>query len=82
MIGNMFTSHPLIGDISNYTLEELGDKIAELNKKLAFAGRINNPAMIQQIQMILASYRGEYQRKQSELWKKASPDTKGKIDIS
>ena len=78
----MFTSHPLIGDISNLTLEELGDKIADLNKKMAFAGRINHPGMIQQLQMILASYRGEYMKKQAEIWNKATPDTKGKIDIS
>ena len=78
----MQSPHPLIGDISNFTLEELGDKIAELNKKMAFAGRINHPGMIQQLQLILSSYRGEYQRKQSELWNKATPDTKGKIDIS
>ena len=74
--------HPLIGDISSHSLEELGDKIADLNKKMAFAGRINNPAMIQQLQMILASYRNEYMKKQAEIWSKATPDTKGKIDIS
>lgn len=78
----MIPSHPLIGDLSDKTIDELSEAISNLNKKLMFAGRINNPAMIQQLHMMLASYRTEYQRKQNEIWNKSAPQTEGKIDIS
>lgn len=78
----MIPQHPLVGDLSDKTVDELSEAIAGLNKKLAFAGRINNPVMIQQLHMILASYRAEYNRKQDEIWNKVKPETEGKIDIS
>lgn len=75
-------THPFIGDLSNLTIDELGNKIAELNKRLSWASRTNNSVLINQLHMILASYRAEYNTKQAQLWNKSTTDFKPNIDIS
>lgn len=74
--------HPLIGDLSDLSMNDLSDKIADLNKKLAFATRMGNYTMANQVQMVLESYRKELSKKQAELFKESSGTIKGKIDIS
>jgi len=75
-------THPLIGDLSSKTTEELEETIARLNKNLTFAGRMNNQAMFNQLIMTINTYREEYRRRQDEIWNKKSGDLSGKIDIS
>lgn len=77
----MNINHPMIGDLSNKTPQELEEKISELNKKIVFASRSNNSAMINQLIMALNSYRSEYIKRQEELWSKKSDKLVGKIDI-
>lgn len=75
--------HPLIHDIDNLTLDELGSKVNELNKKLAIAARMGNGHLCDQIRMALASYSARHQEKLAELFK--GGDQAGfdkKIDIS
>lgn len=77
----MSINHPMIGDLSNKTLEELQTSIDNLNKKMSFVSRSNNFGMINQLMMALNSYRSEYARRQEELWNKKSDKLVGKIDI-
>lgn len=73
--------HPMIGDLSGKTLQELEEKISELNKKMTFVSRSNNFAMINQLVMALNSYRAEYVKRQEEMYNKRSDKLVGKIDI-
>lgn len=73
--------HPLIGDVSDKTMDELSEIISGLTKKLNYAYRIQHQPMINQLTMTLNTYRDEYQRKQNELWKEESGVISGKIDI-
>ena len=75
-------NHPLIGDLTDKTMEELGEIISNLSKKQMFAARSGNQAMINQLQMALASYRAEYQNKQAQLLEKSGTGASGKIDIT
>lgn len=77
----MSFNHPMIGDLSGKTLQELEEKMSELNKKLMFVSRSNNFGMINQIMMALNSYRTEYSKRQEEMWNKKSDKLVGKIDI-
>jgi hypothetical protein len=75
-------THPMIGDLSSKTLEELQEIINNLNNKVAFMSRMHNQAMMNQLIMALNSYRSEYSKRQEEMWNKKSEQLKGKIDIS
>ncbi len=75
--------HPLINDISKLTLEELQTKISDLNKKLTFASRTGNQAMISQLQLILGSYNQAYKKKIDEIMPKDGKNKySSKIDIA
>ncbi len=73
--------HPFVGDISNKTLEELGETISKLNKQLNYMYQVNKSDMVRQMQMVLESYGREYQKKQQEIWDKKSQNLDKKIDI-
>lgn len=75
--------HPLVGDLSGLKIEELQHKISELNKRLSFAYKTGNGALMGQLQMVLAAYNQEYQNKMAKLMPKGDDDKYGdKIDIS
>jgi ribosomal protein L29 len=67
--------HPFISSLSDKTLEELQNTINDLTKKLNFAYRMQNGAMIHQLNMVMASYRAEYGRKMDEVLKKQGDKT-------
>jgi len=77
--------HPLIGDLKDLSIEDLQNRINELNKKYVWALR-NNAYLAQQISMALESYHACYQTKQQEIEDAArrsgGPDYSNKIDIS
>ena len=73
--------HPLIGDLSNLTLDELGEKIADLNKKLSIAMRTGNGHLCNQIRMAIESHNVKYQEKLQESYKKSDVDFGDKIKI-
>ena len=52
--------HPLIPNLDNLKLEELGEKITELNKKLRIAQNTGNGHLCNQIRMALESYRNKH----------------------
>ena len=73
--------HPSIGDVSGKTIDELGEVINDLTKKLSYAYRIQNHNMINQLMMSLTTYRDEYSKKQEELWKEEAGVISGKINV-
>jgi hypothetical protein len=67
--------HPLIGQLDELTLEELGTKINELGKKLSIAARSGNGHLCNQIRMAMENYQNKYQEKLQESYKKAQGDS-------
>lgn len=78
----MRSSHPLVGSLSEKSLEELTETISNLNKKISFMSRMHNQAMLNQLYMILESYNTEYRKRQDDLWNKKSATFNNKIDIN
>jgi hypothetical protein len=62
--------HPFINDLSDKNMDEIQNKISELNTKLGFAYRTGNRALIHQITMALESYRSAYNKQMDEMMKK------------
>jgi hypothetical protein len=75
--------HPLISDLSGKTTEELLKTINDMYKKMAFANRMGNAAMKQQLQMVMANYQQEYQKRIAVEVKAAedNPIFKDSLDI-
>ena len=75
--------HPLISNLDDVTIEDLGKKISELSKKLAIAQRSGNGHLGNQLRMALETYQNRYQAVLNETYKKSGgPDFSDKIDIS
>lgn len=74
--------HPLIGNLDNLSLDELQEKITELNKKLSIAHRMGNAYVCDQIRMAIDSYRSKYQEKVNGSRSNGKDPFEGKIDIS
>ena len=72
--------HPFINDLSGKTIEELQNTIQDLTKKLNFVYRSQNGPMIQQMLMVLESYKVEYSKRIDEVYKKQNLGNK--INIS
>lgn len=60
--------HPFIHSLDELTLEQLGSKISELNKKLGIAHRTGNGYLCDQIRMALNSYQAKHQSKMQETY--------------
>lgn len=72
--------HPFINNLQDLSLEELQEKIGDLTKKLNFAYRMQNSAMIHQINMALESYKAEYSKKMDSLIKKQNINSQIKVE--
>jgi len=55
--------HPLIGNLNEYTSEQLLEKISELNRKLGIAHSMGNSHLCNQIRMAIQSHQTKYQEK-------------------
>lgn len=73
--------HPFINDAGDKSIEELIEIISGLNKKLMTASRMQNPALFNQLQMAIGTYKAALNQKQQENWNKNSGNTSGHIDI-
>lgn len=62
--------HPFINDLSDKTIEQLQDSLSGLHQKLTFAYRTQNGPLIHQLQMVIESYKKEYQKKIDDMIKK------------
>lgn len=71
--------HPLIGDLSNLTLEELNTQISDLYRKLHIATQSGNGHLCNQLRMALESYNAKYQAKLQESTKTHNFDDKIRI---
>jgi hypothetical protein len=76
--------HPLLPSLEHMTVEELGSKISELNKKLSIAHRMGNAYLCNQIRMAIESHQVKYQEKTQAMFNKNKPgdNFEDKIDIS
>ena len=76
--------HPLLPSLDHMTMEELGSKISELNKKLGIAHRMGNAYLCNQIRMAIESHQVKYQEKTQAMFNKNNPgdNFEDKIDIS
>jgi len=72
--------HPFISDLSGKTVEELQNTIQDLTKKLTFVYRTQNGPMINQMLMVMESYKTEYAKRMDEMYQKQN--LKNKINIS
>lgn len=72
--------HPFAPDLSKHTVDELQQKIAELTKNLNWAYRMQNSSMIHQLNMVLASYHSEYNKKLDESFKKQGAQNSIRVD--
>jgi predicted Zn-dependent protease len=72
--------HPFITSLSDKTLEELQNTISDLYGKLNYAHRSGNSALITQINMVMDSYRAEYNKRMDEMIKKQNISTKINIE--
>lgn len=71
--------HPFIGDLSDLSLEDIQGKIQTLSKNLTFAFRSGNQNMVNQIQMVMESYKAEASKRLDEMYKKQK--VQGSINI-
>ena len=69
-------SHPFISDLSEKSLEELQTTITELLGKLTFAQRMQNRAMVNQLYMVIDSYKTEYNKRMDALLNKNNANSK------
>lgn len=76
--------HPLTPDLSKLTIDELGNKISELQKRITYAYKIGQGDMLGQLQLLMQDYQEEMMnrnRKQLEEMEKNSKNFKNIIDI-
>ena len=59
-------NHPLAGNLSGLSDQELSDKISELNRKASFAYRTANTMLVGQINLMLEDYMMEQKRRTDE----------------
>lgn len=71
--------HPFIGDLSEKTIDELQETINKLTKNLMFMYRTQNSPMIGQLQMVIESYKAEYNKRIDEIYKKQNLGDKIKV---
>jgi hypothetical protein len=64
--------HPFLSSqsLDDKSLEELQSKITDLNNKLSFAYRTGNRPLINQLHMVLESYRNQSSKKMDEILEK------------
>ena len=60
--------HPFISDLSDKSIEDLQEAIAILHAKITFAHRTQNGPMINQLDMIMNSYKDEQKKKLDKLF--------------
>ncbi len=73
--------HPFldINEILKLSLEEIQQKISDLQGKMAFAQRMRNAAMIAQLHMVIDTYQSAAAQKLDEVFKKQNSQTQIKI---
>jgi hypothetical protein len=75
--------HPLIGNLDDLSVDDLGKKVTDLNLKLSIAMRSGNGNLCNQLRMAIESYQNKYQEKVQSTYRKQIEDSNfnSKIDI-
>jgi hypothetical protein len=76
--------HPLVGDLSDLSNEDLNKKYTELMAKFNQAHRFGPTSVIPQMQLVLENYRHELEKRSKKLMEdmdKKADKYKGIIDI-
>lgn len=74
--------HPFINDLSDKSLDDLQTTLQGLYSKLNFAHRMQNQALVQQITMVIESYKAESNKRMDDIYKKQNIDSRIKISNS
>lgn len=72
--------HPLAGDLTKLSDEELLKKLNELYDKIRTAYRFRDPSIIQQLHLLLESYKSEQLRRAQEAQEKFIQNNKKLVD--
>lgn len=67
--------HPLITNVDALTVDELSQRISDLNKKLQFATNSGNGHLCHQIRMALETYRNKYLERVQETYSRQIRDS-------
>lgn len=62
--------HPFVNDLSEKSADDLQQTIQDLHSKLNFVYKTQNQPLINQLHMVLESYKSEYGKRMDELYKK------------
>ena len=62
--------HPFVNDLSEKSEDDLQQTIQDLHSKLNFVYKTQNQPLINQLHMVLESYKSEYGKRMDELYKK------------
>lgn len=76
--------HPLLPDLTEFTDDELMSKYNELNTRWVQANRAGSVSVLQQMSLVLESYRTEIRRRHEKMLQEVSqrnPAFKNIIDI-
>lgn len=72
--------HPFITSLEDKSLEDLQNTISGLYSKLTYATRTGNQPLVSQINMVIESYRKEYNKRMDEMIKKQNINTQINIE--
>jgi hypothetical protein len=72
--------HPLIPNLDDLKIDELGAKITELNRKLRIAQSMGNGHLCNQLRMAIESYQGKHSQRLQEMYQAANKDLGKNLD--
>lgn len=72
--------HPLIPNLDDLKIDELGAKISELNKKLRIAQNTGNGHLCNQIRMAIESYQTKHSQRLQEMYQAANKNLGTNLD--
>ena len=72
--------HPLISGLDQLKIDELGEKLSELNKKLRIAQNTGNGHLCNQIRMAIESYQQKHSEKLQEMYQASNKDLGKNLD--
>lgn len=72
--------HPLIPNLDDLKIDELGAKLTELNKKLRIAQNTGNGHLCNQIRMAIESYQTKHSQRLQEMYQAANKDLGKNLD--
>ena len=72
--------HPLIPNLDHLKIDELGEKITDLNKKLRIAQSTGNGYLCNQIRMAIESYQTKHSQRLQEMYQAANKDLGKNLD--